>query len=82
MFCNKSFSFKHWLCNAGKNSLFINYDGLVYPCVEYSFDINNAIFNIKNKIEYKKYNFKQTICKLDFCACDWDIKKQKIFNKK
>ena len=82
MFCNKSFSFKHWLCNAGKNSLFINYDGLVYPCVEYSFDIKNAVFNIRNKLEYKKYNFKQTICKLDFCSCDWDIKKQKIFNKK
>jgi MoaA/NifB/PqqE/SkfB family radical SAM enzyme len=49
MFCNKTYSFKHWLCNAGKNSLFIDYTGLVYPCVEYSYDKANAIFNLYNK---------------------------------
>ena len=80
MFCNKSYSFKRWLCNAGKNSLFINYDGLVYPCVEYSFDKNNSVFSLYNKLLYKQYKFKKNICKIDYCSCDWDIKKKKIFN--
>lgn len=79
MFCNKTYNFKHWLCNAGKNSLFINYDGLVYPCVEYSCDVNNQIFTI-NDLSYTRYNFKQVLCKLDYCSCDWDIKKKRVFH--
>lgn len=79
MFCNKSYSFKRWLCNAGKNSLFVNYDGNVYPCVEYSYNINNAIFNIYNVESYLNYKFKPIFCKLDYCTCDWDIKKKKVF---
>lgn len=79
MFCNKDYSFKHWLCNAGKNSLFIDYDGLTYPCVEYSYDKNNKIFNLYNNVSYNDYKFRPILCKLDYCTCDWDIKKQKIF---
>ena len=79
MFCNKSYNFKRWLCNAGKNSLYIDYDGSVYPCVEYSCDNKKPIFNINNSLSYLNYKFKPILCKLEFCSCDWDIKKKKIF---
>lgn len=79
MFCNKTYNFKHWICNAGKNSLFVNYNGIVYPCVEYSCDTHNQIFSINN-LSYTKHNFKPVLCKLDYCSCDWDIKKKKLFN--
>lgn len=79
MFCNKvMLSCKRWLCNAGKNSQYIDYDGFVYPCVEYAYDKKNSMFNINDK-NFGYCDFKQTLCKVDYCTCDWDIKKTKIF---
>ena len=78
IFCNKDYSFKRWLCNASINSLFINYDSLVYPCVEYSFSSKNSLFSIYSQSSW--YIPKHpVVCKLDRCSCDWDIKKRKVF---
>ena len=79
MFCSKNNKFKRWLCNAGKNSLFIDYNGITYPCVEYSSNASLAIFDICKPCSYVNYKFKPHICKVDFCTCDYDILKQKVF---
>lgn len=81
MFCNKSNQFKRWLCNAGKNSLFINYDGITYPCAEYNGNANLSLFDIYKPNTYVNYKFKPQLCKVDFCTCDYDILKRKVFKR-
>jgi len=78
IFCNKEYSFKRWLCNASINSLFINYDGFIYPCVEYSFSSKNALFSMYDRATWSMSKH-PILCKLDRCSCDWDIKKRKVF---
>lgn len=67
-------SFKGWKCNAGKESLFIECQGDIFPCQSYIFSqppldnvFKNPSFRVKEPI----------ICNLDKCLCDFDVTKIK-----
>lgn len=67
-------SFKGWKCNAGKESLFIECQGDIFPCQSYVFNqrpldnvFRNPSFRVKEPI----------ICNLDKCLCDLDVTKIK-----
>lgn len=67
-------SFKGWKCNAGKESLFIECQGDIFPCQSYVFNqppldnvFKNPSFRVRDSI----------ICNLDKCLCDFDVTKIK-----
>lgn len=76
---NKNFyTFKHWLCDAGYNYIYIDITGNIYPCLKYREENTHCIGNILNlsNIQFKKF-----ICKFDRCPCVWEAKKENILNK-
>ena len=79
MFLNHSFSFKRWLCSAGKDYLYVHANGDIYPCETYFYDMPNANL-IGNIYNINKINIKKTLCRCQFCtSCDFGIPKQKVF---
>ena len=71
-------NFKHWLCNAGIDFLFIYFDGIVHPC-----DENDKIelFSIEKSSNMTNFIIpsKAIFCKREHCPCLFDLYKKKIF---
>lgn len=72
-------SFKFWKCNAGLDFLYIHNNGNVYKCTHDIFK-KQHICNIHDS----NYNLpdKQIICHYDYCPCNWETYREKIFNVK
>ena len=81
LFGKNEYSFKHYLCDAKRNNLYIHFDGNVYPCVDYFSHKKMPLFNIYHHATYKVYD-KPILCQLLHCTCDWSITKRKVFNGK
>ena len=72
----KFYTFRFWKCNAGKDYLYINLNGDIYPCMKYYEQKINLIGNIKDISTIK---FKNVICPFNRCPCVWETTKTKIF---
>ncbi len=68
-----SCNFRSWQCSAGKNSLFIDMYGNVFPCCQYFKKKTNMIFNILT-MQFSDFNMKNishtTVCAHDQCYFD------------
>lgn len=60
-------SFKDWICFAGVDSMYIDFDGSVYRGNCY---MEGAIGHINDTIAFKKHPIK---CKLNWCTCNTDM---------
>lgn len=69
--------FKRWLCNAGKDLLYIHSDGSVHRCDGYFYAKMPPLSTIytNSKIQLLDHTF----CKLDDCPFQDDVYKQRIF---
>lgn len=77
MFLDDSLSFNRWLCNAGKDYLYVHVNGSIYPCETYFYEKMQPVSNIYciNNIQMRN-----TLCRCKFCtSCDFGIKKCRIF---
>ena len=71
--------FKSFLCDSGKNYIYIDKYGYIYPC---STILNNSQYIRGNiyKHDYNVFNiFKPIFCPVDVCVCNFSVKKQKVF---
>ena len=75
----KDFNFKHCLCEASMQSLYIHNNGLLYYCPSYYLEKKSSIGNIFQK----NYKFKNTpiICTCRHCADYLNVKKYKLNEK-
>jgi hypothetical protein len=71
-------NFKNWLCNAGKDYVYIHHNGDVTRCNEHD---GNVIYNINKSTSKFIIPKKPIICKLDNCPCLFDIYKERLFKK-
>ena len=79
LYLNESVNFHLWKCNAGLDYIYVHADGNVYNCQSYYEHYINPICNIKQtEGKYIKELFKPCICRVDYCSCDFDVKKEKI----
>ena len=60
-------TFKDWICFAGVDALYIDFDGSVYRGNCY---MNGAIGHIKDTVVFVKHPIK---CKLNWCTCNADM---------
>lgn len=73
---NSNLKFKMWLCNAGKNYLYIENNGNIYPCA-------NMIMKKIGTISYPyDVSFSKTICMSNMCPCEYGLPKLNIFKRK
>lgn len=80
LFLNPQLNFKFWKCEAGLNNLYIHVDGNIYNCQSYYETNLKPIYNLNDcKGEYKKNMFKDCICKSQYCSCDFEVPKKRIF---
>lgn len=77
---NPIFCFKNWHCNAGLTRLYIHCNGDIYECQSaYENEKITHTHNSKGTLNnYEDIKLCKTICKYDFCACEWFIYKHKI----
>lgn len=78
LFGYNQYSYKHFLCDAKMCNLYIHCDGNIYPCVDYFTFNKQPLFSIYQTSHFKVFNA-PIICQLDYCSCDWSIRKQKVF---
>lgn len=69
------YSFKYWKCAAGKDYLYIDLNGDIYPCMKYYERKSNMIGNINSM---SKIKFRHVICPFDRCPCVWEATKEKV----
>ena len=69
------YSFKYWKCVAGKDYLYIDLNGDIYPCMKYYERKSNMIGNINSM---SKIKFRHVICPFDRCPCVWEATKEKV----
>lgn len=72
----KFYTFKFWKCSAGKDYMYIDLNGDIYPCMKYYERKTNLIGNIEDISTLK---FKSVICPFDRCPCVWEATKERIF---
>lgn len=78
------FNFNKWLCNAGKDCLYIHSNGDAYPCESYYFATASNVFNGKIYNIYSHcYDLQKhgILCRCTQCAWSWNIYKNNIFIK-
>lgn len=73
----ETYTFKNWLCNAGKDFLYVHFDGFVYNCPDDFYSKCMPIGSIYD--QSFKPSFKPVICKYLKCSCGQDILKRNIF---
>lgn len=67
-----------WKCDAGLKNIYIHADGNAYPCQSYYEHHRKPLFNIcDHEIKYK---VQPTICNVDYCSCEFNLKKEKLIN--
>lgn len=71
-------NFKNWLCNAGKDYVYIHHNGDVTKCNEHDLII---IYNLNRSSTKFIIPTKPIICKLENCPCLFDIYKERLFKK-
>ena len=71
-------SFKNYICYAGVDQIFINFNGDIAPCD----DLYETGVNIGNIYDnnFDKSKFHYRICPLKICPCPFFSKKQKIMH--
>lgn len=72
-------NFKNWLCNAGKDFLYVHFNGDVHPCDE---NDGKVLFNIHDAARMKHMQLKPMICNRCECPCLFDIYKENVFKTK
>jgi sulfatase maturation enzyme AslB (radical SAM superfamily) len=79
MYLNPLVNFHLWKCNSGLDYVYVHADGKVYNCQSYYEHGRNPICSLKETNgEYVKELFKPCICSVDYCSCDFDVRKEKI----
>lgn len=79
MYLDPLVDFHLWRCNAGLDYIYVHCNGSVYNCQSYYEHDKKPICNIHlTNGEYKRELFKPTICQVEYCSCDFDVKKEKI----
>lgn len=82
MYLNPQVNFHLWKCNAGQDYIYIHCDGNVYNCQSYYENYKKPICNLfEDECKYKKEKFKPCICQVNYCACDFDVYKEKLIGK-
>lgn len=70
------YNYKHWICNAGYDLLYIHFNGNVYPCDGF-FDMKKTpIANIYNL--QQDFKLKKSLCLLASCPHEDNVEKQML----
>ena len=67
-------NFRRWLCNAGKDFVYVHHDGSIHPCDQ---DDGMPFGNIYGKW---KIPDRPMLCNLPECPCFYDTYKVRVFN--
>jgi MoaA/NifB/PqqE/SkfB family radical SAM enzyme len=70
----KRANFRRWLCNAGKDFVYVHHDGSIHPCDQ---DDGMPFGNIYGKW---KVPDRPILCNLPECPCFYDTYKVRVFN--
>ena len=70
------YNYRHWICNAGYDLLYVHFDGNVYPCDGFFFMKKHSIANIYNITP--SFKLKKTLCLSDSCPHEDNVTKQII----
>lgn len=82
MYLNPQVNFHLWKCNAGQDYIYIHCDGNVYNCQSYYENFKKPICNLfADECKYKKEKFTPCICAVSYCACDFDVHKEKLIGR-
>jgi len=81
LFANSLNQFKYFKCDCGIHNIFVAYDGLVYPCLDYRrrdsdpyFDLNTGDF----KKEFEELSTKGVVCKMNSCSSELGVPKKRV----
>lgn len=77
---DRRYSFKNWLCNAGKDYFYIHFDGSIYNCTNEFYDKKKPTMSLYCADILNKIEFKPHICRSNRCSCGQGIVKYNIFN--
>ena len=69
---DKSFQFKHWICNAGIDTYYIHHDTCIYVCQSYYIEGKQPMATIDSF----SLPSQPCICQCDNCGCNWGIFKK------
>jgi len=84
LFANSLNRFKYFLCGCGIHNLFISYEGVVYPCLDYRRRNLDPYFSIDQdnyEKEFKKISTKGIVCKMDSCSSELGVPKRRVLMK-
>lgn len=68
------YNYRHWICNAGYDLLYIHYNGNVYPCDGFFEMKKHPIINIYNM--QLNFKLKKTLCLSNSCPHEDNVTKQ------
>lgn len=74
---NTLFCFRKWLCNAGKDMLYVHCDGTIYPCESYFSEKLQPLGHIASNMF--KLPTSSRLCKCKICSGDFNIYKKNVF---
>lgn len=74
---NTQFCFRNWLCNAGKDMIYVHCDGMVYPCESYFSEKLQPLGHIASSAF--KLSTNPRLCKCKICSGDFNVYKKNIF---
>jgi len=84
LFANNLNRFKYFMCGCGVYNLFISYEGIVYPCLDYRRKKLDPYFDIVKdnfEKEFKEISTRGIVCKIDSCSSELGVPKKRILMK-